>query len=822
MKKYQRPFYGFQTQPIDLNNVRDEKRVNSEPDKKVSFSTGKAPEYKSGKERMLQLPSYPKFVKGYALANNMDYKEALKSDKVKALYRKTYSTGETGVITQLMSSFVEPPKPKVIPISNESQKKEIFVDPRMNDSSSLFQPTNVAQKIMKQGESQMSRNIYNDLKQCFFNDFLRVYPIYENYYKSTHNQSNFKPLNDNVLNAMLNMMLSKSGGNIVELSPFSEICVAKAMNSEITSLFRTTEIKLTEHCLSPSQAQIVMRLKPSSIQVLPNFDENILRETNTYFLNTSACNRLFNIYLSTLVRTKRDASFEVYFTNANKLNTVGDLYKGVLDKLFFQRLGFEADDVDKLVKIYSGKVHPVQISQDEYFTQTQLLSRQNTQNIVDAINSLDPRQALNQVNSETGLYDLPRRIRDLTSGQSTKIPSVKVEDDSSPPSSSIFDKLKEKLSKFNKSEPYTEEEVRESNPQIEEQPPEQVSRNVRRVLPPVSGQRRRLEERMQAVNQQEYQAPLEERNELNPDTEIDLNEGEQEPVQVQEPVPEQVQEPDAEIDLNEGEQEPVPVQEPEPVQEPVPEQVQEPEREAQVEDLMQGEREADMSEREAEEEEPDVNQNTEQRVEDLNQNGYNGSPAGIGYILVSATSLIRNVLTNDVNIRGLILKNNATVTRDDPFYRVSGYDTRQPDKLRFHFEANKPDGGFRSVSVSRDNAKFVGPIPSGYRGKIYYASLETLRRSLPEVFVIRIARAYLRYIDSVVKNDETKRDDYNRSILQGNNTDRFEGFSESYEGYGFKGGSIDLIKEYRNLFNPKITYLGTSGVDHLHLLSFSA
>ena len=312
-KRYNRPkFYGFQTPSININDVRAEPRnLDNPPEKKVSFSTGVQPEMKTGKDRMFQLPSYPKFVKGYALANNMEYKEALKSPSVKAMYRKTYDIGETGVVSQLKSSFIEKPRPKIIPENIGNDNKIIYIDERMNDKNSIFKPTNVAKKIEEQSELQASRNLYNDLKQIFFNGFLRSNPKFVKDFTSSHNSNNFKPLSEKLLNAMLNMMLNKSESKIFEISPFSEIAIARVLNPDIASKFNSNNIILTEQSLSKEQGIIVDRLHPHYNIVLPKSSIPLIKDNDTFYLNTSAINTLLNIFLPEIVINKEKMNYNI-------------------------------------------------------------------------------------------------------------------------------------------------------------------------------------------------------------------------------------------------------------------------------------------------------------------------------------------------------------------------------------------------------------------------------------------------------------------------------------------------------------------------------
>ena len=90
----------------------------------------------------------------------------------------------------------------------------------------------------------------------------------------------------------------------------------------------------------------------------------------------------------------------------------------------------------------------------------------------------------------------------------------------------------------------------------------------------------------------------------------------------------------------------------------------------------------------------------------------------------------------------------------------------------------------------------------------------------------KIIRAYLQYLDkgTVTGKHFNQRtlDEYNGLIEQGDINDAYNGFRERYEGYGFRGGKLqDNYSKFKNMFNPKITYLATSGIDHVMMLSFS-
>ena len=108
---------------------------------------------------------------------------------------------------------------------------------------------------------------------------------------------------------------------------------------------------------------------------------------------------------------------------------------------------------------------------------------------------------------------------------------------------------------------------------------------------------------------------------------------------------------------------------------------------------------------------------------------------------------------------------------------------------------------------------------------INYTTLQQLD-ILPDDRKREIIRAYLQYLDkgTVTGKHFNQRsvNEYNDQINEGDINDTYTGFRERYEGYGFRGGKLqDNYSKFKNMFNPKITYLATSGIDHLMMLSFS-
>ena len=271
----------------------------------------------------------------------------------------------------------------------------MYIDERMNDKNSIFKPTNVAKKIEEQSELQASRNLYNDLKQIFFNGFLRTNPKFVKDFTSSHNSNNFKPLSEKILNAMLNMMLNKSESKIFEISPFSEIAIARVLiNPDVASKFNSNNIILTEQSLSKEQGIIVDRLHPHYNIVLPKSSIPLIKDNDTFYLNTSAINSLLNIFLPEIVINKEKMNYKIYLTHTDKINSYGDLFKGLLNELFIERLGILSDqnEIKELYELLRGKRDLVQATNDSNFRESILNSTINTQNIFNAIKgSMDTR-----------------------------------------------------------------------------------------------------------------------------------------------------------------------------------------------------------------------------------------------------------------------------------------------------------------------------------------------------------------------------------------------------------------------------------------------
>ena len=295
-------------------NIRSEIRNSSksEPAKKVN--------------------SFSNFVSNYSRIHGINYKEALKSQEVKNLY-KSFNRPQTGTQYFVKSSFEEK-RPTYTP---ELRKVGdiIYLDPRHNENT--FEPVDIKEVSNDQQRLQVSRGLYVDLKRSYL-EYINSDPTYSSYFKkSSHTQENFKPLTDSITTSILENAIKNRILNIFSISPFLELSILNYSYSKYKTLLQQQKRTIIERYMSAEARIIATKLGSTSTRGASRYIKN----SDTFFLNVSSSFYAAD-FLADIVTTKlaeRQKNYDIIFTDSNRqIQTISDFFstefgEAIVDKL---------------------------------------------------------------------------------------------------------------------------------------------------------------------------------------------------------------------------------------------------------------------------------------------------------------------------------------------------------------------------------------------------------------------------------------------------------------------------------------------------------